>query len=77
MAPGLRSMAPGLRSSRESPEERVAAPELKVGGGNAFLGAPGLIPALHLKLRQVPDCKGKFGQSGKRFCAWKQEAVLL
>lgn len=66
-----------LCQAGESPEEWVGAPELKVGGGNAFLGAPGLIPALHLKLKQVPNCKGKFGQSGKSFCAWKWEVVPL
>lgn len=61
----------------ESPGERLGAPEPKVGGGNVPPGTPGLAPALHLKLKQISHGKGKFGRSGRSFCAWKPEVVLL
>lgn len=64
--------------SRGVSGEWLGAPEPKVGGWwERGARSPGLAPALHLKLRQIPCCEGKLSRSGRSSCAWKPAAVLL
>lgn len=43
------------------------------GGWVVGMCLPGLIPALQLKLKQIPDCTGELGGSGRSFCAGNQK----